>query len=141
MAFLSSIRDVPAVQTHDEPFRFARALPLILTKLTPPRSPGALVHRDRLLQQLDGAASRNLTLVCAAAGFGKTTLLAQWYHHRQQQGDSIAWLSLEEDDNSPLLFMRYLQEALRPLSQQEKIHHRHCPAANLRVILLSSAPR
>ncbi|VVT51338.1 hypothetical protein UYSO10_3615 [Kosakonia radicincitans] len=120
MAFLSSIRDVPAVQTHDEPFRFARALPLILTKLTPPRSPGALVHRDRLLQQLDGAASRNLTLVCAAAGFGKTTLLAQWYHHRQQQGDSIAWLSLEEDDNSPLLFMRYLQEALRPLSQQEK---------------------
>lgn len=120
MAFLSSTRDLPAVQTHEEPFRFARALPLILTKLTPPRSPGALVQRERLLQQLDGASSRNLTLVRAAAGFGKTTLLAQWYHRRQQRGDSIAWLSLEEDDNSPLLFMRYVQEALRPLSQQEK---------------------
>ncbi|MBS1205606.1 MAG: helix-turn-helix transcriptional regulator [Proteobacteria bacterium] len=120
MAFLSSTRDVPAVVTHDEPFRFARALPLILTKLSPPRSPGALVQRDRLLQQLDGAASRNLTLVCAAAGFGKTTLLAQWYHRRLQRGDSIAWLNLEEDDNSPLLFMRYLQAALRPFSQQEK---------------------
>ncbi len=118
MAFLSPMKDAAPVTMHDEPFRFARALPLILTKLTPPRSPGALVPRKRLLQQLDGAASCSLTLVCAAAGFGKTTLLAQWYRHRQQQGDSIAWLSLEEDDNTPLLFMRYLQEALRPLSQQ-----------------------
>jgi LuxR family maltose regulon positive regulatory protein len=55
--------------------------------------------------------------VRAPAGFGKTTLLAQWYRHRLRQGDALAWLSLEEDDNAPLLFMRYLQEALRPLWQ------------------------
>jgi hypothetical protein len=52
-----------------------------------------------------------------ARRFGKTTLLAQWYRHRLRQGDALAWLSLEEDDNAPLLFMRYLQEALRPLWQ------------------------
>ncbi len=51
------------------------------------------------------------------AGFGKTTLLAQWYQHRQQQGDTLAWLSIDEDDSTPLLFMRYLQAALRPLWQ------------------------
>lgn len=115
MAFLPPTKEALIAVAHEEPFRFARALPLILTKLTPPRSPGALLQRDRLLNRLDLASSASLTLVCAAAGFGKTTLLAQWYHHRQQQGDSVAWLSLEEDDNTPLLFMRYLQEALRPL--------------------------
>ncbi|QTF08416.1 AAA family ATPase [Brenneria izadpanahii] len=100
---------------NEEPFRFTRKLPLILTKLTPPRTSGMLLQRERLLQRLDEAAPCCLTLVCAAAGFGKTTLLAQWYHRRRQQGDAVAWLSLEEDDNSPLLFMRYLLEALRPL--------------------------
>lgn len=104
-----------AAFANEEPFRFTRKLPLILTKLTPPRSPGMLLQRDRLLQRLDAAESCSLTLVCAAAGFGKTTLLAQWYRRRQQQGDAVAWLSLEDDDSAPLLFMRYLLEALRPL--------------------------
>jgi LuxR family maltose regulon positive regulatory protein len=76
-----------------------------------------LQSRDRLLQRLDAALTSTLTLVCAPAGFGKTTLLAQWYQHRQQQGDTLAWLSIDEDDNTPLLFMRYLQAALRPLWQ------------------------
>ncbi|PWC12383.1 helix-turn-helix transcriptional regulator [Brenneria roseae subsp. americana] len=104
-----------AAFANEEPFRFTRKLPLILTKLTPPRTPGRLLQRDRLLQRLDEAESCSLTLVCAAAGFGKTTLLAQWYRRRQQQGDAVAWLSLEDDDSTPLLFMRYLLEALRPL--------------------------
>lgn len=117
MAFLPPMQTSSATLVNQEPFRFTRKLPLILTKFTPPRSPGALLQRDRLLQHLDGAASSSLTLVCAAAGFGKTTLLTQWYQHRQQQGDALAWLSLEDDDNTPLMFTRYLLEALRPLYQ------------------------
>lgn len=74
-----------------------------------------MLQRDRLLTRLDNAACGSLTLVCAAAGFGKTTLLSQWYQHRQAQGDSLAWLSLEEEDSTPLLFMRYLLAALSPL--------------------------
>ncbi|VUS86770.1 LuxR C-terminal-related transcriptional regulator [Klebsiella spallanzanii] len=117
MAFLSSQDDSLAAFVEQEPFRFTRALPLIATRFTPPRSPETLLARERLLQRLDDATSRRLTLVCAPAGFGKTTLLAQWYRHRHRQGDALAWLSLDEDDSAPLLFMRYLQEALRPLWQ------------------------
>lgn len=115
MAFLSPTSHLPTENVDEEPFRFTRKLPLILTKLTPPRSPGILLQRERLLTRLDNAAAGSLTLVCAAAGFGKTTLLSQWFQHRQAQGDALAWLSLEEDDSAPLLFMRYLLAALSPL--------------------------
>lgn len=115
MAFLSPTGHLPTENVDEEPFRFTRKLPLILTKLTPPRSPGILLQRERLLTRLDNAAIGSLTLVCAAAGFGKTTLLSQWYQHRQAQGDVLAWLSLEDDDSTPLLFMRYLLAALSPL--------------------------
>jgi LuxR family maltose regulon positive regulatory protein len=117
MAFLSPPNGLPAGHVDGAPFRFMHPLPLILTRFTPPRTAGTLLQRDRLLHQLDNASCASLTLVCAAAGFGKTTLLAQWYRQRQQQGDALAWLSLEEDDNSPALFMRYLLAALRPLSE------------------------
>ncbi|WP_154927419.1 LuxR C-terminal-related transcriptional regulator [Klebsiella grimontii] len=117
MAFLSSADDALTALVHQEPLRFTGTLPLISTRFTPPRTPESLLSRERLLLRLDAAVSRRLTLVRAPAGFGKTTLLAQWYRHRLRQGDALAWLSLEEDDNAPLLFIRYLQEALRPLWQ------------------------
>ncbi|MDQ7854307.1 LuxR C-terminal-related transcriptional regulator [Klebsiella michiganensis] len=117
MAFLPSADDSLTAFVHQEPLRFTGTLPLISTRFTPPRTPESLLSRERLLQRLDGAVSRRLTLLRAPAGFGKTTLLAQWYRHRLRQGDALAWLSLEEEDNAPLLFMRYLQEALRPLWQ------------------------
>ncbi|MEC5341502.1 LuxR C-terminal-related transcriptional regulator [Brenneria populi] len=118
MPFLLPIHYPLAEFVHEEPLRFTLKLPLILTKLTPPHSSEMSLQRERLLQRLDEAASRSLTLVCAAAGFGKTTLLAQWCRRRRQQGEAVAWLSLEEDDNTPLLFMRYLLEALRSLCHE-----------------------
>ena len=115
MELLPPTDDALSEFVHQEPFRLARTLPLIATRFTPPRTPGVLQSRDRLLQRLDAALTSTLTLVCAPAGFGKTTLLAQWYQHRQQQGSTLAWLSIDEDDNTPFLFMRYLQAALRTL--------------------------
>lgn len=126
MAFLLPMHYPLAKFVNEEPFRFTRKLPLILTKLTPPRTSGMLLPRERLLQGLDEAASCSLTLVCAAAGFGKTTLLAQWYHRRRQRGDAVVWLSLEEDDNTPLLLMRYLLEALRPLYPEWSAAFQQC---------------
>jgi LuxR family maltose regulon positive regulatory protein len=55
---------------------------LLTTKLAHPRLPAALVLRERLLVQLDGALSKLLTLLSAAAGFGKTTLLSAWVSQR-----------------------------------------------------------
>ncbi len=48
------------------------------TKLAHPRLPTALVVRERLLKVLDAALTHRLTLVSAAAGWGKTTLLSVW---------------------------------------------------------------
>ena len=54
------------------------ATPLLTTKLyiPPPRSD--LVSRPRLLERLDAGLDRKLSLISAPAGFGKTTLIAEW---------------------------------------------------------------
>lgn len=84
---------------------------LLLTKFyTPPVRPG-LVRRPRLIDQLNkGVASGNkLTLVSAPAGFGKTTLIAEWLHGAEWP---CSWLSLDSDDNDPARFLAYLLAAL-----------------------------
>ena len=68
------------------------------TRLRPPPIRPALVERARLLALLDQGASRPVTLVSAPAGFGKTTLLAEW---ARGCGLPVAWLSLEEADSDP----------------------------------------
>ena len=49
----------------------------------------------------------------APAGFGKTTLLAEWLSRARARGRSAAWLSLDQRDNDPVLFCTYLVAALR----------------------------
>lgn len=83
---------------------------MVMTRLSPPRLPATLVVRDRLLADIDIALSRPLTLLSAAAGWGKTTLLATWAHRHPQV---VAWLPLEEMDNDPTRFWISLIEALR----------------------------
>ena len=91
--------------------RSATGQPLLLSsKLAPPRLPHALVERERLLVALDGALLTPLTLLAAPAGWGKTTLLAAWARRHEAQ---IAWLSLDELDNSPTRFWVALIAALR----------------------------
>jgi LuxR family maltose regulon positive regulatory protein len=116
MAFISSADDSLTAFVHQEPLRFTDAAAYFHALYAAPYA-GKPAVAGAPAAALDGAVSRRLTLLRAPAGFGKTTLLAQWYRHRLRQGDALAWLSLEEDDNAPLLFMRYLQEALRPLWQ------------------------
>lgn len=94
-------------------FSLSHGLPLISTKLGPPRVAGSLLCRAHLLEKLDLLHERSLALVCAGAGFGKTTLLSQWRQRLLDQGHSVAWLSLDEQDDSPEYFRRYLLAALR----------------------------
>ena len=54
--------------------------------------------------------SRKLTLISAQAGAGKTTLLAQWLDEDPRPS---AWLSLDEGDNDPAVFLAYLCAAIR----------------------------
>ncbi len=84
----------------------------LVTKLHIPPLRAEVVARDRLVQRLeDGVrAGRMLTLISAPAGFGKTTLISAWL---QASGRAAAWLSLDDGDNDPIRFWRYVIAALQ----------------------------
>ena len=86
--------------------------PLLETKLHVPRWRRGLVARPRLSERLSRGAESALTLVSAPAGFGKTTLLAEWLAVAAADGRPVAWLSLDQRDNDPALFWTYLVAAL-----------------------------
>src|ERR1700757_3816707 len=80
-----------------------------------PHVPGwrrGLVVRPRLSERLSRGTESALTLVSAPAGFGKTTLLAEWLTVGAGGGRSLARLSLDQSDNDPALFWTYLVAAL-----------------------------
>jgi LuxR family maltose regulon positive regulatory protein len=82
---------------------------LLATKLYRPSVRPGFVPRPRLGDRLTNGLARELTLVCAPAGFGKTALLADWAHRSPRP---VAWLSLDEGDNDPARFWRYAAAAL-----------------------------
>src|SRR5918996_863430 len=82
---------------------------LLATKLTIPRLRPERLARSRLIEALNAALARELITVCAPAGFGKTTLLADW---ATSAAYPVAWLSLDPDDNDPARFWRYVVAAL-----------------------------
>jgi LuxR family maltose regulon positive regulatory protein len=117
------------------------ATPLLATKLQCPPPRPNLVHRPRLVERLetdlaqgDGFA-RKLTLVSAPAGYGKTTLVAEWLNARGEGSTAamearllssvegvpaaldpralgVAWLLLDDSDNDPRRFTTYLVAAM-----------------------------
>ena len=87
--------------------------PLLDTKLHIPRRRPGLVARPRLIDRLSRGAESALTLVSAPAGFGKTSLLADWLAAADVDERRTAWLSLDERDNDPALFWTYLVAALK----------------------------
>lgn len=79
---------------------------LLKTKLYPPETPNFAIVRTRLTERLSEAAdSGHHILISAGAGFGKSTLLAQWL---QKNRIIPAWLSLDELDNNPHRFLKYI---------------------------------
>ena len=89
--------------------------PLLATRLHMPRPRTDLVSRPHLVERLQQGMTCTLTLISAPAGFGKTTLLAQWL---SQSAIPAAWLSLEAEDNDPTRFLSYLIAALQTLDAQ-----------------------
>ena len=96
----------------------AAASPLLETKLYVPRRRPSLVPRPRLIQRLDRGVERSLTLVSAPAGFGKTTLLADWAAGAAAGERPAAWLSLDQGDNNLERFWTYVITALRAVRSE-----------------------
>lgn len=88
---------------------------LVSTKFSPPRIGTKHVPRTNLLAQLERMEHCRLALVTGAAGYGKTTLLAQWRQERLKAGAEVAWVSLTTDDKSYAAFCTALIEAMRRL--------------------------
>jgi LuxR family maltose regulon positive regulatory protein len=88
--------------------------PLLATKLHMPRPSAQLVQRSFLYERLEQGMACALTLISAPAGFGKTTLLADYL---TRSATPAAWLSLEAEDNDLVRFLSYVIAALQTLDE------------------------
>lgn len=85
---------------------------ILATKLYVPLGRAEIVYRPRLISKLNKGLGCKLSLICAPAGFGKTTLLSEWLSHCKQ---AITWLSLDKEDSDEARFSTYLIAALQTL--------------------------
>src|SRR6201992_3470529 len=82
--------------------------PLLATKLYAP-DPRERIGREALIARLSDARGARLALIRAPAGWGKSTLLAQWRTaERGRRG--FAWLTLDSSDSDPIRFWTYASE-------------------------------
>jgi LuxR family maltose regulon positive regulatory protein len=89
----------------------ARAAALIHTKLAPAHA-REQVARTVPLERLRAGRERKLTVVCAPAGYGKSTLLAEWRAALLAEGAQAGWVSFDDDDDEPSTFAAYLIAAV-----------------------------
>lgn len=89
--------------------------PEFILKTTPPRLPRTAVERERFSKIWDIVRERTAIAVVAPAGFGKTTLLAQWRRRWLAQGALVAWLTVDRQDD-PSRFNRALLHSVRVAS-------------------------
>lgn len=83
--------------------------PILATRITAPLVPAHLVSRARLLSALGDRTLRPVTLVCAPAGFGKTTCVADWL---RAHDTAAARYSLDAAHDDPRGFLVHLTAAL-----------------------------
>jgi len=105
---------------------------LLATKLYVPSTRPGLVSRPHLVELLNGGLTGRLILVSAPAGFGKTTLLAEWIRSLGPPGHpalapggrpggmgmTVAWLSLDAGENDPARFWAYVIRALKSMHDE-----------------------
>jgi LuxR family maltose regulon positive regulatory protein len=89
---------------------------LLATKLHQPALPPKRVQRPLLVRRLnEGLASgRQITLVSAPAGFGKTTCISEWVSALELP---VGWLSLDPADDDPGRFFAYFVAALQQVDE------------------------
>ena len=103
-----------AASTISPPQRRLRREP-IDEKVTPPRVSTHLVARRSLVAQLRGSDAEVVSVI-APAGYGKTTLLAQWAHSDQRP---FAWLTINSHDAEPHILLTHLALAVDALEPDD----------------------
>lgn len=126
--WLAPVPQLPAPTAKSSSSELVQMMPLLESKLHPPRLPASLVARPQLSARLDAGTTHKLTLLSTPAGFGKTTTVSQWLAERNARHclsldedlsstntslsissiAPVAWVALDEGDNDPVRFWRYI---------------------------------
>jgi LuxR family transcriptional regulator, maltose regulon positive regulatory protein len=134
------VNDRSRLQTGDsapQPIRHYDGV-LVETKLHPPHVRVGWVERAELVQHLTGSTAK-LDLVEAPAGFGKSSLVAQW-RASPAEGRQFAWVSADSRDNDVARFWWHLvaavQRASPELEARDLLSRLRAHAADLQESLL-----
>ena len=109
---VSQAAAAPTVKRRGAPVALvprAHDLDVVESKLRPPGARPGEVSRTALVNRLRVERAAPVVLLVAPAGYGKTTVLAQWAARDERP---FAWLSLDERDNDPLVLLRHLAATL-----------------------------
>ena len=85
---------------------------LMRSKVYPTRQRVDVLQRPSLIKQLDASLDATLSLVCAPAGYGKSTLYADWRNKLLLGSVKACWLSLEQEDNDTFQLLTYIAYSL-----------------------------
>ena len=99
---------VPVVE-GDRQSRVGPSFVPMESKLHPPSARSGIVPRTVLVERLLASQTTPIFCVVAPAGYGKTTLLAQW---AERKGGRVAWVSVDRRDNDPVVLLTYIAVAL-----------------------------
>jgi len=114
---------------------------IIKTKLTPFFRIKGYIRQEGLFQRLQKALDHRLTIISAAAGYGKTSLLSDFFTSLKESAVPVAWLTLDEEDSSPVQFLSYLFASLEnagvPLSGHKPAAERSFQDVPARTVIAS----
>ncbi|MDX6567273.1 MAG: serine/threonine-protein kinase PknK [Gaiellales bacterium] len=102
-----------AARGHSGSGRRAHYPPSAPTRFRPPTFTRPTVRRHRILERLGSGRRPKLVLIHAPAGYGKSTVAAQWGEALTRGGLKGAWLAIDGDDNNVVWFLAHLIEAIR----------------------------
>ena len=85
---------------------------VLQTRLRPPNRASGTIPRERLAGLVTDIRQRVLTVVKAPPGYGKTTLLGQWFDFFHAEGVAVGWLSLVPTQDDLTSFFRHLVGAI-----------------------------
>jgi LuxR family transcriptional regulator, maltose regulon positive regulatory protein len=111
---------------------------IVRSKLRPPQPRRGTVSRRELLSRLDADiedTTVKLLLVVAPAGWGKTSLLGDWWSSRKVTPS--AWLSVDRGDNDPVRFWSHLIAAMKDASSSDAERLDEFPEAKITDIMLA----
>ena len=93
-----------------------KRLQFLATKVVPPRSLG-MIDRPRLLAMASQLPAKRLAVIKAPSGFGKTSLAASWLERLHRDGSSVAWLTIDSEDDEPPRFLFYVMQAMQRVAR------------------------